>query len=165
MTRFLVYAGLFLILIGIETGLLTSLPFSHSFVPFVLAFALSLFHIFSSRIGLWYILVWGIWYDVFGLSLWSPLSFIALFMVAGLFYAGERLFSRQSLYGLFGMTFVAWGIWTVLDAAFRLTSQEPFHVAFDHFFITQTQWLLELLFFTSCWFLVFLRFRKVARLV
>lgn len=163
MIRLLVYTGLFLLLIGIETGFLASLPFTQSFVPLVLSFSLAFFHVFSSRIGLWYILAWGVWYDLFGLSLWSSTTLVAVLLIVSLAYAGERLFSRQSLYGLLGITILAWILWIFVEALFRLGSQEPLSIAFDHFFIHRFRLLFEFLVLTTIWFSGFLHLRKTTR--
>lgn len=164
MSRFILYGCLFLLLAAGETSFLSSLPFPWATVPLIPIISIWLHHHVPSRIGAWVLLAWGVWYDVFGLSLWSSRTVTALVMTAILMYASGRLFSQHSVYGLLGLSFVVWIGWSLVEALFRFFSSSALAVAFHGFLLNQSVILVELLLGTSFLFVFSLRMRERLRL-
>ncbi len=160
MSRTLLYSLLFLFLVAMETGFLSSLPFPWSMIPLVPIIGVWLYHQIPSRIGVWYLLAWGIWYDYFALSLWSSKIVVALTMIVILVYASGRIFSRHSLYGLLGVSALILITWILVEALFRFFSPSPLSQAFSGFLLYQTVLLVEFLLGISLLFLGFLRVRE-----
>ena len=145
MSRLLLYSTLFLFLIAFETGFLGSLPLLFRLTPVIPIFGIWLYHQIPSRIGAWYLLGWGLWYDLFDLSLWSSQTVIAVTMIGILLYASRRVFSHQSLYGLLGLSVILWLDGTLVEALFRFFSTVELSVVFEGFLFERLIVLLELL--------------------
>lgn len=165
MSRIFLYGLLFLVLIGIETGFLTALPFPLRTIPLVPILGIWFYHQMPSRIGLWYLLIWGIWYDLFALSLWSSKTVIALAMILVLIYASGRVFSRHSLYGLLGLALSVWIVWSLVEALFRFLSPSALELAFHGFMESQLFMLAGLLIGISLLFMLSLRVREHLRML
>ena len=164
MSRILLYGTLFLFLIIVETSFLSSLPPPFQAIPLVPIVGIWLFHQIPSRIGVWYLLGWGIWYDAFGLSLFASRIVIALVMIVILAYASGRVFSQHSIYGLFGLSVSVWIGWLLAEALFRFLSPSGLEIAFYGFLSRQSMILIEILIGTGLLFILSLRVRERLRL-
>lgn len=160
MSRTVFYGLLFLVLVTFETSFLSSLPFPFHIFPIIPAVAIWLYHQASSRIGWWYLLAWGIWYDFFDLSLWSSKTVVALGMMVAILYISGRIFSHRSLYGLMGLGGTLWIIWSLIEALFHFLSPAPLTLAFDGFVSGQIAILIELLLSLAILFWMHLRLRE-----
>ncbi|HBL39268.1 TPA: hypothetical protein DDZ10_01205 [Candidatus Uhrbacteria bacterium] len=160
MSRALLYSLLFLFLAAMETGFVSSLPFPWSIIPLVPIVGVWLYHQIPSRIGAWYLLAWGVWYDYFALSLWSSKTVIAFVMIAVLVYASGRIFSRHSLYGLLGLSLTVSIGWMLVEALFRFFSPSPLSLAFNGFLLYESVLFAEFFLGIGLLFLSFLRVRE-----
>ncbi len=106
MIRLLVNMVVFIILTVIQTSFISSLPSIFVYTPFLLAVAIFIIQQTGNRSGLAWIIVFGVYLDLFSISVFpfETLSFLACAMSATL--VSERLFSNRSWYGLIacGMT-------------------------------------------------------------
>lgn len=131
--RFLFYGSLFLLLATVEGSFLSGLGTLGSAIPLVPIVAIWLYHQWHSRIGIWYLVAWGIYNDLFAQSLWVSLTLVGMGMTLIMIYTSQRLFSQRSLYGLESVGLVCMFVWVLFDALARFFTKDPLSLTFDHF--------------------------------
>ena len=133
MSRACVYALVCVLLLLIEVGLLSGLPWPLPLLPLVPTAAIWLYHTWHSSIGVWFLLAWGVAIGWLQLMPWvSPMAISVALIVFALLWV-DRLFTHRSLWGLLATVFVGMMVWTALEGASRLLSGEDRESAFLHF--------------------------------
>ena len=154
MSRAILYSILFLVLISFETSFLSSWPIPWSIIPVLPIVGIWLYHQHESKIGLWYLIGWGLWHDYFDLPLWSSKTVIAILIIATIMYTSRRIFSHQSIYGLMGTGLLTMVSWTITETLFRFFSPSDLGIAFDKFISEQILILIFLLLGTALLFFI-----------
>lgn len=159
-SRFLVYSGLFLFLFSLETGFLSAFPTPWSWIPVVPAFALWFLNQKGSRIGMWYLLGWGVGSDILHRNPWGPDTLVALGMVILWAAFASRLFTARSLYGFLAFIISQWLWWFLVEAIFRFFGTTSIERMFDGFISFSLFRGMELILLAASIFWVEIRLRE-----
>lgn len=161
--RFLFYGSLFLLLATVEGSFLSALGTWGGTIPLLPIVAIWLYHQWHSRIGIWYLVSWGIYNDLFARSVWVSLTLVGIGMAVVLIYTSRRLFSQRSLYGLESVGLVCLSVWVLFDALARFFAKDSLSLAFDQFGFDSLFHGIFLLFGLAVLFLLELRYRPRTR--
>ncbi|MDA1038323.1 MAG: hypothetical protein O2877_01385 [bacterium] len=164
MSRFLLYLGIFVFLATLESSVISALIPPWNLLPLLVPIAIWFYHQKDSKIGIWFILCWGIWGDLFAISPWSARTIVSIILVLILVYASGRIFSNHSLYGLLGLGLMCGVGWVAVEGVFRFVSRTALPIAFDNFITSSAFVLIALLVQLVILFQFEERFKKMLRL-
>lgn len=158
--RLLFYGVIFLVLFSFEAGFLSAFPAPWSWLPIMPALALWFLHQKGSRIGVWYLLGWGIGSDLLNRNPWGLETVTAIVMIVFWATFASRMFTARSLYGFLAFLLSEWFLWSFVEISFRFFGAAPAENAFLGFLSFSIFRGLGLLLLAAFLFLIDVRIRE-----
>ncbi len=112
--RLVTSIALFFLLYILEASFLSAWPVPWRFLPLVFASAVYVIQHFGSRVGVGWLVGYGLFLDLWQLGVIPGETAILLFVGVGAWIVSRRVFTNRSLYGVAACALASWTAWHLL---------------------------------------------------